>query len=169
MIRTFVLGTALAGGLLINAAAFAQNSTLASGMGVYISPAKGQSPEQMSQDDLACFNEAKSQTGYDPMNKAQAQKVEAGSSTGGGERVGGAAKGALVGTAVGAIAGDTGKGAAIGGTLGLVSGGAKARNNAQAKANQQNQQAQAQVSQMETNWKNAYSACIEARGYAARF
>lgn len=159
----------VASALFVSAASMAQNSTLGSGMGVFVSPAKEQTAEQMGNDDLACFNQAKSQTGYDPMNKPNPEQVEAGSSVGGGERVGGAARGALAGAAVGAIAGDTGKGAAIGGTLGVMRGGARARGNAQAEANQANAQAQGQVSQMESNWKNSYSACMEARGYAARF
>ena len=160
---------AIASLLSLSTTVMAQTSTLGSSMGVFVSPAKEQSNEQMGNDDLACFNQAKSQTGYDPMNKPQAQQVQAGSSTGGGERVGGAARGAIGGAAIGAIAGDTGKGAAIGATAGLMRGGAQARSNAQAQANQANAQAQGQVAQMESNWKNSYSACMEARGYAARF
>ena len=36
--------------------------------GPYIYPAKGQSQQQMEQDKFDCYNWAKKQTGFDPMN-----------------------------------------------------------------------------------------------------
>src|ERR671912_248205 len=56
---------------------------------------------------------------------------------GGGERVKGAARGALGGAAIGAIAGDAGQGAGIGAVVGTAAGGRRARQNRVA----QNQQA----------------------------
>jgi len=126
-----------------------------------IYPANGQSPEQQQQDQGECQVWATQSTGIDPVALAQAPPPSSGSSVGGGERVGGAAKGALGGLAVGAIAGDAGKGAAIGAVVGTMAGGRKARQNKAAA--QQNDQAQRQ--EMMNTWNRAVGACMTARGY----
>ena len=50
------------------APAAAANSTLSSSLGLFVFPAKNQTPTQQSTDEGACFDWAKSQTGIDPMN-----------------------------------------------------------------------------------------------------
>lgn len=127
-------------------------------------PAKGQSQQTQQQDDGACYGWAKGQTGVDPAAVAAAPPPPAGPAVGGGQRVGGAARGAAGGAAIGAIAGDAGKGAAIGAVTGTMAGGARAR---QAnRANQANSQAQSQGA-MDT-FNRAYSACMEGRGYTIK-
>ena len=128
-------------------------------------PAKGQSPQQQQKDQAECHVWATKSTGIDPVALAQAPApAPSGPAVGGGERVGGAARGALGGLAIGAIAGDAGQGAAIGAVVGTMAGGRQARQNQSAKQ----QQAQAQRQQQMSTWNRAVGACLEARGYTVR-
>lgn len=124
-------------------------------------PAKGQSQEQQQKDDGYCYSWAKSNTGIDPAAVAAAPPPPSGPAVGGGERVGGAARGAVGGAVIGGIAGDAGKGAAAGAAVGTMAGGHRARQNQRnAQANAQQQEAGA----MNTYYR-AYSACMQGRGY----
>ena len=136
----------------------ATSSAMAQQLIVY--PAKGQSAEQQRKDQGECQVWATQNTGIDPASLA-ATPSSSGSSSGGGERVSGAARGAVGGLAIGAIAGDAGEGAAIGAILGTMSGGRRARQNQSA----QQQQAQNQKQQQLDTWNRAVGACLEARGY----
>jgi len=130
-----------------------------------IYPAKGQSPQQQASDDGACHAWAKQTTGIDPLAAAQTPPpAPSGPATGGGERVGGAARGALGGLAIGAIAGDAGEGAAIGAVVGTMAGGHRARQNQAA----QQQQVQSQQQQQLQTYYRAYGACMEGRGYTIK-
>lgn len=142
--------------------------TLASSMGIFIYPTESQTPDQQSRDDYECFGFAKTQSGYDPMNPPQitAQAPDQGPS---GARVAGAARGAAGGAVIGAIAGDTGKGAAYGATLGAMSGGRADRQRRAQQSQQAEQSAQQQMANMQLTFKNAYGACIEARGYSVKY
>jgi len=126
-------------------------------------PAKGQSTQQQGKDDGECYGWARQNTGIDPATLAPPAQAT-GPATGGGERVQGAARGAVGGLAIGAIAGDAGQGAAIGAVVGTMAGGRKARQNQEA----QNQQAQAQQQQQINTFYRAYGACMEGRGYTIR-
>ena len=88
-----------------------------------IYPAKGQSAEQQQKDDGECYGWAKANTGIDPAAVASQPPPPSAPAAGGGERVRGAARGAVGGAAIGAIAGG-GKGAAIGAAVGGGAGGA---------------------------------------------
>jgi hypothetical protein len=130
-----------------------------------IYPAKGQSAQQQASDDGACHAWAKQTTGIDPVAVAQTPPpAPSGPATGGGERVSGAARGALGGLAIGAIAGDAGEGAAIGAVVGTMAGGHRARQNQAA----QQQQAQGQQQQKLDTYYRAYGACMEGRGYVIK-
>jgi len=130
-----------------------------------IYPAKGQSPQQQASDDGACHAWAKQTTGIDPLAAAQTPPPAAsGPATGGGERVSGAARGALGGLAIGAIAGDAGEGAAIGAVVGTMAGGHRARQNQAA----QQQQVQGQQQQQLQTYYRAYGACMDGRGYTIK-
>ena len=98
------------------------------------------------------------------MAVASAPAPESGPAVGGGERVKGAAVGALGGLAIGAIAGDAGKGAAIGAIGGTMIGGHQARKN---KAAQQQQAEQAKAGALQ-QFNKAFSVCMEGRGYAVK-
>ncbi|WP_250519196.1 glycine zipper family protein [Caballeronia sp. ATUFL_M1_KS5A] len=92
-------------------------------------PAKGQSAHQQQSDDGACYSRAKSNTCIDLAVAFTAPPPRSGPAVGGGERLGGAERGAAAGAVIGASAGDAGKGAAIGATAGTIAGGVRARQN----------------------------------------
>jgi len=130
-----------------------------------IYPAKGQSPQQQQKDEGECHVWAKQTTGIDPAALAASPPPQqTGAAVGGGERVRGAAGGALGGVAIGAIAGDAGKGAGIGAVVGLMAGGRKARQNQAAR----NQQAQGARQQQLNTYHRALGACLEGRGYTIK-
>jgi hypothetical protein len=136
-------------------------------LGMYVFPAKDQSPEQQDKDQNDCYKWAVQQSGVDPINppKVQAQQVDTGPD---GTTVKGAAKGAAVGAAVGAICGDAGKGAAIG-AIGGGLGGMKAKKTGDAKQQASaNQAAQQQQQALMDSFKKAYSACLEGKGYTVK-
>jgi hypothetical protein len=138
--------------------------SLSSSLGVVAYPSKGQSAQQQSKDEGECFTWAKQQTGIDPVAVASAPTEQPGPAVGGGERVKGAARGALGGAAIGAIAGDTGKGAGVGAVAGTMVGGKQARQNKAAKE-QQAEQAKAGTLQ---HFNKAFGVCMEGRGYAVK-
>jgi len=130
-----------------------------------IYPAKGQSAQQQQTDEGECHVWAKNQTGVDPAAMAAAPAPPPPSNTvGGGERVRGAARGAVGGAAIGAIAGDTGKGAAAGAVVGTARGGREARQ----KQGAQQQSVDNQRAQQLDTYNRAIGACLEARGYTVR-
>jgi len=143
------------------------NNGIAKSLGLYVFPSNNQSTDQQAKDEMDCFTWAKNQTGIDPLNppKVQADQVKKGPD---GSAVRGAAGGAAAGAAIGAIAGDTGKGAAIGAVVGGLRG--KRVSNAQ-KQNQQaanNQAAASSEKAMMDNYKKAFSACMEGKGYTVK-
>lgn len=140
---------------------FAEAQSISSSIGIVPYPAKGQSPQQQSRDEGECYGWAKQQTGIDPVATAAAPTKQEGPAVGGGERVSGAARGALGGLAIGAIAGDAGKGAAIGAVGGTMVGGHRARQNKAAKE----QQAEQNKSATLQHFNKAFGACMEGRGY----
>jgi hypothetical protein len=128
-------------------------------------PAKGQTAQQQSQDEAQCDTWAKQATGIDPAVVASSPPPQqTGPAVGGGQRVGGAARGAAGGAAIGAIAGDAGKGATAGAVVGTMAGGRRARQQPAA----QNQQAQAQQQGALQTYDRAYGACMEGRGYTIK-
>lgn len=149
--------------------------TLAATLKVYAFPGAGQSASQQSQDETECYNWAGQETGLDPFHianqaaeqqqQAAQQQQQAQQSTSG-SAVKGAVGGAAGGAIIGAIAGNAGKGAAIGAGVGAI--GNRAR--AESQANKASQQAAAQsqaaahtsAAQM-TEFKKAFSACLEAK------
>jgi hypothetical protein len=143
--------------------------SLASSMGIYLYPADGQSADQQAQDDYECFSWAKEQSNYDPMNPTQvvAQEQDSGPS---GARLQGAARGAVGGAVVGEIADDNSSdGAKAGAALGAMRGGRQQRKGRHEAEEQAEAAADQQELGMENEFKNAYGACIEARGYSVKF
>jgi len=140
-----LLGVALAA---FTTGAFAQKPA------VY--PAKKQTAQQQQKDDGECLAWAKQNTGIDPVAASQPAPQKTGPAVGGGERLKGAAGGALIG----GIAGDAGAGAAVG----TVVGGVKARQSQKG----QNEQAQQQQQQALNTYYKSYAACMEGRGYTVK-
>src|SRR5215510_13238424 len=118
---------------------------------VYAYPKKGQSQQQFEQDQFACHQWAKGQTGVDPAQQSAAAAPQ----RGGGLR--GAGRGAAVGAIGGAIGGDAGKGAAIGAAVGGTVGVARQAG--------RNQQAQQQAQAASSAYDRAYAGCMAGRGY----
>jgi hypothetical protein len=143
-------------------------------IGLFIYPAKGQTPEQQKLDEDACYGWAETQTGttmgtgsVDTDAAAKAAQQQAAEQTQGAAVVG-AAKGAAAGAAIGAIAGDAGKGAAIGAVAGGI-GGRRAKKSAEAHAAQAGAQQATQTNQqMIETFKKAAGACMEGRGYTVK-
>jgi len=134
------------------------------GQDPYVYPTKGQSSSKMEQDKYSCYQWAKGQTGFDPM-QAPTATAPPPQTKGGALR--GAAGGAAVGAAVGAIAGDAGKGAAIGAASGGIIGGARR----QKSMREQEQYAQDQAAgyeQRRGEYNRAWGACMEGRGYTVK-
>jgi hypothetical protein len=155
--------------------------SLSSTLEVYVFPAEGQSAQQQSKDEAACYQWAVDTSGADPFDaekqqaadaaQTQAQQQQAGQvATGSGAR--GAVRGAAGGALIGAIAGDVGKGAAIGAGVGLLTGRARG-NAAQYQAEQQvqyqGQQAQQHSQDQIDNFRKAFSACLEAKDYIVKY
>jgi Glycine zipper len=147
---------------------------LASALGLYVFPAKGQTPEQQSQDEQACYAWSKEQSGIDPATvkanpdsamKAASAKVDTAAH---GAAVKGAARGAAGGAVIGGIAGDAGTGAAIGAVTGAV-GGRRAKKQAKKQAETQAaQQANAWAAGQIETFKKGMTACLEGKGYTVK-
>ena len=147
---------------------------LGAALGLYVFPAKGQTPEQQGQDEQACYAWSKEQSGIDPATvkanpdsamKAASAKVDTAAH---GAAVKGAARGAAGGAVVGAIAGDAGTGAAIGAVGGAV-GGRRAKKQAKKQAETQAaQQANAWAAGQIDTFKKGMTACLEGKGYTVK-
>jgi hypothetical protein len=167
---------------LAGALAQAPNQSIASTLDVYAFPKDGQSSEQQSKDESACYDWATSNTGVDPFaaqkqaqqsqqqteqQVAQAQGATKGAGAAG--AVGGAAAGALIGEIAG---NDVGNSAGWGAAVGLVA----ARRRAHAASEQAQEQAvttgaqtqQATAEQID-NFKKAFSACLEGKNYMVKY
>ncbi|OEU59242.1 MAG: hypothetical protein BA870_01745 [Desulfuromonadales bacterium C00003094] len=127
-------------------------------------PSKGQGAEQVEKDKYDCYQWARQQTGFDPMQVPVA-KTAPPQQKGGALR--GAAGGALLGVAVGAIAGDAGKGAAIGAASGGLVGGAR-RHESSKEQEQWAKQESAGYQQQRGQYNRAWGACMEGCGYTVK-
>ncbi len=130
---------------------------------------EGQTQEQQMSDQLACYNYATEQTSWNPHEAYAVLEKEHGAalkqyqeSQGGAVR--GAAGGALVGLAIGAIAGDAGQGAAIGAVSGGAAGGIRARRARRAAAGGFEQAAEEFKGQFQL-WDRNWVACMQGRKY----
>ncbi len=140
---------------------------------LYVYPTKGQSPEQQERDEYECYQWARRETGFDPMEAPRTGGAP--SSEGNRSVAGGAAKGAAAGAAggaiIGAITGSAGKGAAIGAASGGVIGGMRRHGqNKQAtrdREDRQRQQANA-YARRRSEYDRAYAVCLEGRGYKVK-
>ena len=154
--------------------------TMAATLNVHVFPGAGQATAQQSHDESECYNWSAKQTGSDPFEldkqaaqqqqQAAQQQQQAQQATAG-AGVKGAVRGAAGGAVVGGIAGDAGKGAAIGAGVGAVASRAKGRAKAQeSQQKAQQSQSDAKVTAAKiTDFKKAFSACLEAKKYTVKF
>jgi hypothetical protein len=156
--------------------------TLAATMNVYVFPTAGQGPDVQSKDEAECYNYAAQSTGTDPFalaKKSEEQKQQTekakqdAAKAGSGAAAAGAVKGAAAGALIGEIASDdAGKGAAYGAAAGMIAGRRKkaaAQQQATQQAEQQGKQAQQATAEQLTNFKKAFSVCLEAKKYMVKF
>jgi hypothetical protein len=146
--------------LLFFAASVALGLASATAAQQAVYPAQGQSPEQQQQDEAACSDWARSQSGFDPANPTAPPTAQEAPVTGSGARVRGAAAGATFG----AIGGNAGAGAAAGAVAGGM--GRRVRNSNAAQA--QNQAAAQSSANLQASYDRARSACLSGRGYSVR-
>jgi hypothetical protein len=136
---------------------------------LYVFPSKGQSQEQMERDKYDCYQWAKRQTGFDPMQRPQATAPPPAEEPAQGGVFRGAARGAAVGAVAGGIArDDAGKGAAAGAVGGAMIGGMRRRDQQRRQEyerKQWEQQQAAQYNQRRGEYVRAYGACLEGKGY----
>jgi outer membrane lipoprotein SlyB len=140
---------------------------ISASLGLFVFPSKGQTNQQQKTDEYECYKWATQQSGIDPMNPPQVKpdSVKTGAD---GSAVKGAAKGALVGAAIGSVTGDAGDGAAVG----AIAGGAGGMRQKRVTNARKKEQAQASAAQQQQaildNYKKAFSACIEGKGYTIK-
>jgi len=166
-------------------AAMAQATSLSTSMNVHVFPSQGQDEVQQSMDEAECFNWAADRTGTDPFqlsqqaadqmaasDQAMAQAQSAGQGSTGRSAAGGAVAGGVIGGIFGSSSRSGWKGAAAGAATGAVVGSSRKRR-AQADASQQvaaeSAQAQAATQAQMDDFKVAFSTCLEAKDYIARF
>ena len=140
---------------------------IAKSVGLYVFPSKGQDAKTQEADEAACYKWAVEQSGVDPMNppKVEVKQAQTGPD---GSAIRGAAGGAAAGAAIGAITGDAGEGAAIGAIIGGLRG-RRARKTGEVVEQAYNQQeAAAKQQELMNNFKKAFTACMEGKGYTVK-
>jgi len=131
-----------------------------------IYPNQGQSKDQMEKDKYDCYQWAKKETGFDPMEVPKATEPPPKEEPKKGGLVRGAAGGAIIG---GIIDGSDGakKGAAAGGVV----GGARRQSQKREQQQKEDQWAQeqgAQYSKKRNAYNRALAACLEGKGYTVK-
>lgn len=126
-------------------------------------PAKGQSAQQQNRDRGECQVWAQQATGINPAALAPpaSAPAQSGPAVGGGERIAGAARGAILGEIAGGHGGE-------GAVVGAMVGGARARKNQAAQQQAQQQQAQSAYASQINTYNRAVGACMEGRGYTVK-
>ena len=156
--------------------------TLATTINVYVFPTEGQDSGQQSKEEAECYNWAVGSTGSDPFQlakqaeaavKTAEQTKQQAQAAGEGAGAKGAVRGAAMGALIGEIASDdAGEGAAYGAAAGLLAGRRAARRG-QRQANQQADQKAAETQQLTqealSNFKKAFSVCLEAKNYMVKY
>jgi len=162
--------------------ALAQSQSLASTMDVYVFPKEGQDSAQQSKDESSCYDWAVSNVGTDPFelaDKAEADEAQtqqqqavaeqAGKGAGARGAVGGAAAGALIGEIA---SDDASEGAAWGAAAGLIHGrrkGRQAQEQAHVETDMAAAESNAATEEELTNFKKAFSVCLEAQDYMVKY
>ncbi len=141
---------------------------------VYIYPANGQSTEQLERDRYECYVWASRETGFDPSTDSQPDPRLVRVPVGENPKQGATAVGTIVGAIAGAAIADKHEGAAVGAVIGTIIGAAvesegaeQARQEAQQTAEQIAAERQ-QAADRNSDYRRAFSACLEGRGYVVR-
>jgi len=165
--------------------AMAQDQGLSASMNVHVFPREGQDEIQQSMDEAECYSWAVERTGTDPFDlsrqaaeqaaaadQAMAQAQSAGQGSTGRAAAGGAVAGGLIGGVFGSGKNSGWKGAAAGAATGAVIGNSRKRRG-QAEASEQvaaqSAQDQAVIEAQMEDFKIAFTTCLEANDYIAKF
>lgn len=182
--KNLALGAACLPLLLVGfgQSAYAQQQSLSSTMDVYVFPEDGQDASQQSKDEAACYEWAVGNVGTDPFELAdksaadeqQSQaEQQAAQQAGTGAGAAGAVRGAAAGALIGEIANDdASEGAAWGAAAGMVRGrrmSREAKHQAEQQAAAQAEQRSAATEEQLTNFKKAFSVCLEAKDYMVKY
>jgi uncharacterized protein YcfJ len=166
------------------AVASAQSNTLAATIGVHVFPADAQDAAEQSRDEANCFEWAVDSTGSDPFDlarqsasqEAAAERAAQQAQTAGqGNAARSAVRGAVAGAVVGNVFGSSSRsrknirqaGAVIGAGVG-ASNRQMEQAQAASAANRAAGRAAATEDQI-NSFRTAFSACMEANDYVARF
>ena len=168
--------------LPLGSLAQAQSQSLGSTMDVFVFPGEGQDSSQQSRDEADCYEWAVGNTGTDPFDLAKQEQADqqqaqadqqAAQQTGQGSGARGAVRGAAAGALIGEIANDdASEGAAWGAAAGAVRGrrqGRRAQHEAQEQAAAQADSREEATAEQLTNFKNAFSVCLEAKEYMVKY
>lgn len=143
----------------------------------YIYPAKNQSNDQLEKDRYECYLWATKETGYDPSVASRQREPQLVKVPVRNEKQGASVAGTVIGAIAGAAIGNDhhrGDSAAVGAVLGTMVGSsveaagqqkAEAEAHARAQRIADQQQAQAEGSD---NYRRAFTACLEGRGYVVK-
>ncbi len=145
---------------------------------VYVYPAKGQSIEQTERDRYECYVWASKESGFDPsinnIEQPKLVRVPVEKNAKQGAALTGTIIGAIAGAAIGSHDRNAGQGAIIGAAAGTLIGATveqdgqrDAEANAQARATEIAADL-AETEARQSNYKRAFSACLEGRGYVVR-
>jgi len=149
---------------------------------VYVYPADGQSLEQTERDRYECYVWGSKETGFDPsarMKKtANVVRVPVARNEKKGAAITGTIIGAIAGAAIGSHDRRAGTGAIIGAATGTAIGAAveqsgrdQAVADAEDEARAQSEELareQQEIAERSADYKRAFSACLEGRGYVVR-
>jgi len=182
IVTLFLMGFAMPWLAVAQVDAPSGQKSLAATMNVYVFPTQGQDATQQSKDEAECYSWAVKNVGTDPFqlgkqSEQQKQQTEQAKQeaqdVGKGAGAAGAVKGAAAGALIGEIASDDpGKGAAYGAAAGMIRGrrkGRSAQQQAEQSAEAQGQQAQQATAEQLANFKKAFSVCLEAKNYLAKY
>jgi hypothetical protein len=165
--------------------AMAQDNSLSASMNVHVFPKEGQDEVQQSMDEAECYSWSVDRTGTDPFelsrqaaeqaasaDQAMAQAQSVGQGSTGRAAAGGAVAGGLIGGVFGNGKNSGWKGAAAGAATGAVIGNSRKRRG-QAEATQQvaaqSAQDEAAIQAQMEDFKTAFTTCLEAKEYIAKF
>jgi hypothetical protein len=130
-------------------------------------PAKGQSSDQQTRDELECHQSAQTETGVDPVALAEqataSSKPDSASKSG----LGSGMSGAGIGAMRGAAGGDAGAGAVHGAGIGRLISIVRSRRQME-KQNEQESAAKSEMHAQLDKYDGAYAACLTARGYTVK-
>ena len=165
--------------------AMAQTNSLSATIDVHVFPREGQDEVQQSMDEAECYTWSADRTGTDPFelsqqayeqmaasDQAMAQAQSAGQGSTGRAAAGGAVAGGLIGGVFGSGKRSGLKGAAAGAATGAIIGNSR-KKRAQADASEQvaeqSAQTQAATQAQMDDFKTAFTTCLEAKDYIAKF